>query len=116
MTGAQFAELSEYDELVADDAVPRCPVCHGDPEVCGDPQRDWFAQKTVCYRDRAQKTARRMFEAVYGEDHQFHDGKGLKWAKEFSPATPTRYDDGVTISVTPTDESPGATFLEKRES
>lgn len=83
--------------------------------MCGDADRQWFARRIVCHRDREQKTARRLFDMVYDENHQYHDGTGTTWAKEASRQTPTRYDDGVTISVTPTDESPGATFLSKRQ-
>ena len=94
--------------------MPRCPTCGGDPEICGDPQRDWFPNRTVCFKDREQKVAERRYRALY-TDLEWHDGTGQHFVKDFSPTTPFRYDDGVTISVTPTDESPGETWLEKRQ-
>ncbi len=113
MTGGQFADLPEYAELIADDAVPKCPTCGGDPELCGDEDRVWYPHRSVCERDRAQKVAERKWREL-NEPMPWHDGTGRGWQKDYSPATPYRYDDGVTISVHPTDLSPGDEFQTKR--
>lgn len=82
--------------------------------MCGDKTVVWYPHRTVCFKDRERKVADRTYRALYDEK-PWHDGTGAKWSKEFSRETPFRFDDGVVISVTPTDESPGATFLTKRQ-
>lgn len=82
--------------------------------MCGDPQREWFPQRAVCHKEREQKVADRRYRALYA-DREWHDGTGRTFVKDFSPDTPYRFDDGVTISVTPTDLSPNDTFLTKRQ-
>ncbi|WP_148077081.1 hypothetical protein [Nocardioides aurantiacus] len=82
--------------------------------MCGDEQRVWYPHRNVCYRDRAQKVAERKWRELHAKE-PFHDGTGKRWAKEYSPQTPYHYDDGVTVSVHPTDLSPDDTFQTERQ-
>ena len=53
-------------------------------------------------------------ERLYGlkhEDRPFHDGTFKNWAKDPSPEFPFRYDDGVTIWLSPTEVNEEDEFL-----
>lgn len=55
----------------------------------------------------------RVFKALY-EKNEWHDGTGSVWSDKFSRETPYHFEDGVSISVTPTDLSPSDKFLTER--
>lgn len=57
--------------------------------------------RTVCYRTIALHAAERIHDHEYtnSEDGEWHDGLHKLWAKEWSPATPAHFKDGVDIWV-----------------
>lgn len=59
---------------------------------------------------REQKAADRTYEELH-KKLPFQNFDGTDRAAEFSHKTPYRYDDGVTIIITPVDHSPDDKFL-----
>lgn len=116
MTLEQWDALSEDERgwwrswAAAKDAEASEKCSCGLPrEVCGDPERDWYPQRTVCYVQRETAAARAMYELRH-KDQPFTDGEG-SWAAERSAAHPYHFNDGVHIWVAPVDLNPEDRFL-----
>ena len=84
--------------------------CGSDPHVCSDPDREWFIQRTICFREMETRAAERRYEAIH-EKTPYHDGTFTRWAAEASLTTPYHFNDGVTIWAAPVDLSPDDRFL-----
>jgi hypothetical protein len=97
-------------QLVAD-AVERrvCKECGNDSEDCGDPDKHWFPQLTVCYATMEASAANWRWDQLHGE--KFHDGTHKKWRDERSDEFPYGHRDGVSIFVAPEDHGLGGDFL-----
>jgi hypothetical protein len=79
-------------------------------EVCGDPERLFYPQRAICWATANQAAAARRYEQMH-HDMPFHDGNFANWSKNASLDAPYRYDDGVTIWVSPDDITPDDHFL-----
>lgn len=89
-----------------------CDDCGHPIEMCSDPERDWYPQRTVCWATANQLAATRRYELLH-EQLPYHDGTFDNWSKHYSADTPYRFDDGVTIWVAPIDYGSGGDFLEQ---
>lgn len=88
----------------------QCPE-HGVPRaVCADPDKHWFPRRQVDYATMQREAAHERYRRLH-EARPWHDGTFKKWHKEPSLDFPYRYDMGVTIDVTETDENPDDDFL-----
>lgn len=119
MSVEAFWSLSETEQ---DDWRARLEVdretCkfHGGPvEECGDDDRDWFSQMSICWPSAQLAAAQALFADLH-EDRPFHNGSPERftspahWAKERSAAFPFHYGDGVAMWLSPVD-LPGPDFL-----
>lgn len=87
-----------------------CPQCHGPLDECADPDRDWFPQRSLCYKTMAAAAA----NAAYAEKHKakpYHDGTFTFWHTDYTSQTPFRYDDGATVWVSEHDLTPDDDFI-----
>lgn len=118
MTLAQLDALPVAERLAryAEDAKAslKCASCGGSVEDCSDSERDWFSQRTICYKAMERAAA----NAKYDERHKtqaYHDGTFptdlAGWATERSASHPYHARDGVTIWVHETDLNPEDDFL-----
>lgn len=87
-----------------------CPQCGGDRKVCEDPDREWFAQFTVCEVTMAREGA----VALYGQLHEempYHDGWRTSWSKTRTRSHPFHWSDGLAVGVSSTDTDPDGEWL-----
>lgn len=76
---------------------------------CGDDERDWFPQMSVCWPS-AQLAAAQALYADLHKDRPYHDGSFKNWAEGRSRAHPFHYADGVSMWLADED-IPGPDFL-----
>ncbi len=88
----------------------KCPHCGSDPEECGDAEKSWYPQRTICYSTMESAAARWRYGVLH-EEERFHDGTHRNWSKTRSKDFPYDRDDGVTIWVAPMDLNPEDRFL-----
>lgn len=81
--------------------------------VCGDKDRVWFPQRTICYAEMETAAARRIFDDLHGEKtgRRFHNGDETVWSENESPSTPIAAGDGQSIWVSVEDLNPDDDFL-----
>lgn len=85
--------------------------CGHPREVCGDPERTWFPQLSVCHVRQEQAAAQWRYGQVREAHGEFHDGSRRSWVKERSRSHPYHYMDGATVWVAETDLGLGGDFL-----
>lgn len=88
---AEAEALHEAEMLI-------CPRCGNPREVCSDPSRGWYPQRSVCYAEAATEAA----QWQWSEKH-----KDAKRSKK-KPNLPT---DGVKVWVAAHDLTPEDKFL-----
>ena len=111
--GAFYAlsdEERDYQIAAWDLDRGNCPQCHGPVEECSDPERDWYAKRTVCYLTMVREAARARYERLH-EDAPWHDGSFESWSPKPSREHPYHRDMGVNIWVAPEDLAPDDDFL-----
>lgn len=106
-----------YDHPDAEDHIAaweieqdRCPHHGGPRSECPDEERDWFPQRQICTVEKQLKAAQRTYDEIH-KDRPFHDGMERIWSDKWSELTPFRYDDGVTIWMSPVEINPDDDFL-----
>lgn len=83
---------------------------HGGPvSECGDDERDWFPQRTICWPTAQLEAAKRRYAMLHA-DEQYTDGLG-GWAKDASIQFPFHYSDGVSFWLSRVDLTPDDDFL-----
>lgn len=113
MTAEAFYRLpdSERDWWVArhqrEASLHSCGHPH---DVCGDPAKRWYPQRTVCYPTMEREAAAAKYGRLHS-DRPWHDGAFGNWSGKPSDLTPYRYDMGVTVWVAQKDYSPDDAFL-----
>lgn len=87
--------------------------CGHSRDVCGDPSKPWYPQRTVCYPTMEREAAAARYARLHSADsgQVWHDGTFSHWTKEPTEATPYKYDMGVTVWVAQKDYSPDDDFL-----
>lgn len=90
---------------------------HGGPaEECGDPHRNWYPQRTICYATMEAAAANWAYDKLH-EERPFHDGTFPTdlnaWSDTRSSSHPYDFRDGVTIWVAAQDLSPDDDFLHR---
>jgi hypothetical protein len=112
LTTDAFYALPELEQAVQAELYEKDQhrhSCGNDYEVCGDPEKDWFPQRAVCYAQMEQAAADWRYDEEYGG--RFHDGTFKKWSDTRSAETPFGHRDGVTIYVAETDLFPDDDWL-----
>lgn len=68
MTPSAFRALpgSDQDEMIAY-VQDICPDCGNLRNVCSDPKRDWYAQRTMCYATAAREQLVRTLQKQHGD-------------------------------------------------
>jgi hypothetical protein len=91
---------------------------HGGPKSeCGDDDRDWFPQLSICQPSMQLEAAKARYEQIHSE-RPFHDGTltpdghFARWSKTRSADYPYHWSDGVGIFLAPVDLGLGGDFLE----
>lgn len=87
-----------------------CKTCGNPHTLCHDPDQVWYPQRAVDYAVMEQKAADARYERLH-ENLPYHDGTFTNWAKDRSADHPYKYDEGVTVLVTPVDYTPDDLFL-----
>lgn len=77
---------------------------------CGDDERDWFPQRSVCWPTAQLKAAERLYEKQH-EERPYHDGSFSEWASQPSLDYPFHYMDGVSFWLSPVDLNPEDDWL-----
>lgn len=85
-------------------------TCGHPRDVCSDPERKWYPQRSVDYVLMETTAANRMYDALH-KDLPYHDGRFRNWSAEPSNLTPYHYRDGVTVWVATSDRDPHDHFL-----
>jgi hypothetical protein len=75
-----------------------CSQCGNPREMCSDPTRPWYPQRTVCYASGSLAVANRRYE----KRHEHEDAE---------PLGRLGYRDGVRIWVSPDDLTPDDKFI-----
>lgn len=89
----------------------KCPQCGGRPEECGDAERPWYPQMTVCHATRETAAANAAYQRLH-DDRPWHDGSFQRWAEKPSAEFPYPADAGVSIWVSASDLGLGGDFLQ----
>lgn len=87
-----------------------CRDCGQPYDTHDDPERDWYAYRTVDYAAMALAGAQAQWDALH-KDRPYHDGSFTSWAEDRSPAHPYHYNDGVSIYIAAEDVAPDDEFL-----
>ena len=91
---------------------------HGGPKSeCGDDDRDWFPQLTICQPSMQLAAAQARYADLH-DKKPFHngrmvDGHFVDWSDKRSPDYPYHWSDGASIWLAPTDLGLGGDFLEQ---
>lgn len=78
-------------------------------ESCGDAERPWYPQMTVCHAEMEVEAAREQYRRLH-EKRPWHDGTFTDWAAEPTADHPYHYLHGVRIWVAETDLGLGGRF------
>lgn len=111
---SDFYDRDDAEEWIADYEL-EAETCehHGGPRSeCPESDRDWYPQRAICYPTMYLAAA----EARYRELHQakpYHDGTFTRWSEDRSALFPFHYDDGVTIYLSRSDDTPDDDFLDQ---
>jgi hypothetical protein len=116
VTVEEFYDLPDAEDRIAVYEIEkdRCQFHGGPYSECGDDERDWFPQLSVCHPTMQLKFAQRRFEKLH-EDEPYHDGYFRFWSKEPTKRCPFHYTDGATIFLSPEDLNLGGDFLKQQE-
>lgn len=111
---SEFYAHPDAEDWIADDELERdtCQFHGGPRSECGDDERDWFPQLSICQPSMQLEAAKRRFERLH-QDRPYHDGTMTLWAKDSSDAFPFHYADGVSVWMAPVDLGLGGDFLEQ---
>lgn len=87
--------------------------CGNPRDVCGDPAKLWYPQRSTCYATREREAAVAKFNALHTEKsgRVWHDGTESSWSKVRDDDHPYKFDMGVKIWVGQKDYSPDDRFL-----
>lgn len=77
---------------------------------CGDDEKDWFPQMSVCWPTAQLEAAKGLYAALH-EDKPYHDGSFKRWAKERSHSTAFHFSDGVSFYLSEADDPDAEDFL-----
>lgn len=78
-------------------------------EVCGDADRPWYPQMTVCHVEMATEAAQAQFARLH-EKRPWHDGTFADWAEKPDADHPYHYAHGTRIWVAERDLNLGGAF------
>lgn len=84
--------------------------CGHPREVCADPKKPWYPQRTVCYPTMEREAAAAKYARLHSE-LKWHNGDFTSWAKDPDDSHPYSYEMGVTVWVAQQDYNPNDAFL-----
>jgi hypothetical protein len=91
------------------DGLEKCHQCGNPRSVCSDPNREWHANRDICFATLALAEANRLYEAKHAEN-PYHDGTFKHWAPRQAPGW-FKYDQGVHIWISPEEIRPDDDWL-----
>lgn len=77
--------------------------------MCGDAERLWYPQMTVCHVEMETEAAQAQYARLH-EKRPWHDGTFADWAEEPSADHPYHYSHGTRIWVAEKDLGLGGEF------